>query len=98
MHVGDLCGMMGIDHTRERTPMNTQDFSVLNLKKAAYSVNETLEILSLGRTSLYRLVKSGDLAPAKFGKKTLFYASDLAEFLFKLRQSSCNSARRTPQR
>jgi hypothetical protein len=58
------------------------------LTKAAYSVNETLEILSLGRTSLYRAVKSGDLTPAKFGKKTLFLAPNLASFLSKLHEAA----------
>jgi hypothetical protein len=33
------------------------------LLKAAYSVNETLALLSLGRTSLYQLVK--DAAPLR---------------------------------
>jgi excisionase family DNA binding protein len=55
------------------------------LLKAAYSVNETLAMLSIGRTSLYALVKSGELPAVKLGKKTLFYASDLAGLLAKLR-------------
>jgi excisionase family DNA binding protein len=55
------------------------------LVKAAYSVNETLSMLSIGRTSLYSLVKSGELPAVKLGKKTLFYASDLAGLLTKLR-------------
>jgi excisionase family DNA binding protein len=55
------------------------------LLKAAYSVNETLNVLSIGRTALYGLVKNGKLKPAKLGKKTLFYAADLAQFLDRLR-------------
>jgi Helix-turn-helix domain len=55
------------------------------LLKAAYSVNETLALLSLGRTSLYQLVKDGELVPTKFGKKTLFAAPDLAALLNKRR-------------
>jgi len=55
------------------------------LYKAAYSVNETLAMLSIGRTQLYSLVKSGELPVVKLGKKTLFYASDLAVLLTKLR-------------
>jgi excisionase family DNA binding protein len=55
------------------------------LLKAAYSVNETLNLLSVGRTSLYGLVKNGKLRPTKLGKKTLFYAADLAQFLDRLR-------------
>jgi excisionase family DNA binding protein len=56
--------------------------------KAAYSVTETLELLSLGRTSLYALVHAGELRAVKFGRKTLFYASDLAVFLSRLREAS----------
>jgi excisionase family DNA binding protein len=50
-----------------------------------YGVNETLTLLSIGRTSLYALIKQGDLKPVKLGRKTLFCASDLAVFLDKLR-------------
>jgi predicted DNA-binding transcriptional regulator AlpA len=58
------------------------------LLKATYDVNETLIQLSLGRTSLYELVKRGELKPIKFGKKTLFTAPDIAELLNKRRQAS----------
>ena len=60
--------------------------SEYGLVKALYGVNETMALLSIGRTSLYELVKRGELKPAKLGKKTLFYASDLAALLAKLRQ------------
>ena len=62
--------------------MDAQQFG---LTKAAYSVNETLALLSIGRTSLYRLVQQGDLPVAKLGKKTLFTAPDLARLLVRLR-------------
>lgn len=52
-----------------------------NLQKAAYSVYETLDILPIGRTSLYAAVKDGRLKATKFGTKTLFLAPDLASFL-----------------
>jgi excisionase family DNA binding protein len=64
--------------------MNPQDYG---LTKAVYSVNETLTVLSIGRTSLYKLVQRGDLKPAKLGRKTLFYAADLAALLSSLRRS-----------
>jgi hypothetical protein len=48
--------------------------NVYGFDKACYSVNQTLNILSIGRTSLYALVKRGDLTPLKIGKKTLFTA------------------------
>jgi excisionase family DNA binding protein len=56
------------------------------LTKAAYTVSGTLNLLSIGRTSLYAAVKQGDLHPVKFGRKTLFYATDLAAFLKMLKE------------
>jgi Helix-turn-helix domain len=39
-----------------------------------------------GGTTLYALIKRGDLKPFKLGRKTLFCASDLAAFLDRLRE------------
>jgi excisionase family DNA binding protein len=64
------------------------DPRAFGLAKAAYSVGETLDLLSIGRTSLYAAIKRGDLKCVKFGKKTLFYAADLASFLTRLRRMS----------
>jgi excisionase family DNA binding protein len=64
------------------------DAQAFGLAKAAYSVNETLALLSIGRTSLYRLVQKGDLPVAKLGKKTLITAPDIAKLLTKLRSGS----------
>lgn len=58
-----------------------QDF---NLTKPAYSVNELLDVLPMGRTKLYSAIKGGDLKPTKFGKSTWFLAKDVAAFLAKL--------------
>jgi len=62
--------------------LHPQDFG---LTRAAYSVNETLALLSIGRTSLYQEVGAGNLKPTKYGSKTLFLAPDLADFLNRLR-------------
>lgn len=64
------------------------DPSALGFTKVAYAVDETLELLSIGRTALYAAIKRGDLKRVKFGKKTLFYAADLAAFLARLRHQS----------
>jgi hypothetical protein len=64
------------------------DPRVFGFFKLAYNVHETIDLLSIGRTSLYAAVKRGDLKPVKFGKKTLFYAVDLAAFLMKLQEAS----------
>ena len=61
--------------------MQNQNF---NLTKPAYSVNDMLELLPLGRTRLYAAIKSGDLKATKFGKSTWFFAKDVADFLSKL--------------
>jgi excisionase family DNA binding protein len=61
------------------------DPRALGFVKAAYGVKETLDLLSVGRTSLYAAVKRGELTPVKLGKKTLFYAVDLAAFLTSLK-------------
>jgi len=66
----------------------SSDPRAFGLVKAAYSVNETLDLLSIGRTSLYAAVNRGELNPVKFGKKTLFYAADLAAFLAKLLEAA----------
>ena len=58
------------------------------LFKAAYTVEEVLDVLSIGRTSLYKLVDAGHLHPVKLGKKTLILADDLARFLIRLRQAN----------
>jgi hypothetical protein len=69
------------------------DPHAFGLGKAAYAVGETLSLLSIGRTSLYAAVKRGDLKRVKLGKKTLFYAADLAAFLTKLRRLSEGNVR-----
>jgi hypothetical protein len=66
------------DKDASDNPIDPRAFGLL---KAAYGVGETLELLSIGRTSLYEAIKRGDLKRVKFGKKTLFYAIDLALFL-----------------
>ena len=63
------------------------DPRAFGLVKAAYSVRETLDLLSIGRTSLYAAVKRGELNPIKFRRKTLFLAADLAALLARLSQS-----------
>jgi excisionase family DNA binding protein len=71
--------------TTSADPINPRAFG---LTKAAYAVGETLDLLSIGRTSLYAAIKRGELKHVKFGKKTLFYAVDLAAFLVKLQRLS----------
>jgi len=55
----------------------TVDPRAFGLTKAAYALGEALDLLSVGRTSLYAAVKRGDLKRIKFGRKTLFFAPTL---------------------
>ena len=76
---------VGNDKDTTGDPIDPRAFG---LAKVAYAVGETLDLLSIGRTALYAAIKRGDLKRVKFGKKTLFYAADLAAFLARLRRSS----------
>src|SRR5215467_11491720 len=71
------------------------DPHTFGLVKVAYGVRETIEVLNIGRTSVYAAVRRGELTPVKFGKKTLFYAIDLAAFLTRLKEAAATS--RAPQ-
>jgi excisionase family DNA binding protein len=61
------------------------------LFKAVYGIREAVDALSIGRTSLYSAINRGELRAVKFGKKTLFYAADLAIFLAKLKSGELRS-------
>ena len=80
-----------LTNTTSTDPIDPRAFG---LTKAAYAVGETLDLLSIGRTSLYAAVKRGDLKHVKFGKKTLFYAADIAAFLVLLRRSNEDDVQR----
>jgi hypothetical protein len=69
--------------------MTPQDF---NLSRPAYSVNDLLSMLPMGRTGLYAAIKSGSLKATKHGKSTWFLAPDVAAFLNSLRARSAGEA------
>jgi hypothetical protein len=92
-HVSTNKTVSSVDHDKS-TEADPIDPSALGFTKVAYAVDETLELLSIGRTALYAAVKRGDLIRVKFGKKTLFYAVDLAAFLARLRHPSVSDESR----
>jgi excisionase family DNA binding protein len=70
------------------TKSSVQSFNdprTFGLLKVAYSVKETISLLSIGRTTFYELVDRGDLKITKLGRKSLVYAIDLAALLTQLR-------------
>ncbi len=52
----------------------------------AITVAEAVRILSIGRTTLYGLIKDGEIRATKLGRKTLFLAKDIDAFLDRLQQ------------
>ena len=86
-HVSTNNAVSRVDNDKD-TGVDPTAPSALGFRKVVYAVDETLELLSIGRTALYAAVKRGDLKRVKFGKKTLFYAADLAAFLARLRHLS----------
>lgn len=64
--------------------MNTsvqQDTSTVAPEQRAFSVEEVAEMLGIGRTAVYRLIKSGELGSRKVGGSRRIFLSDLEEYL-----------------
>ena len=70
--------------SRPDTAAGLLDPRSFGLSKAAYSVNEAMLVLSMGRSSLYKAISEGRLRPVKNGKQTLFLSRDLCAFLTSL--------------
>ncbi len=50
-------------------------------EKRLFTVPETREYLSIGHTTLYKLVKNGVITPIKIGKATRFDRQTLDDFI-----------------
>lgn len=58
------------------------------MSKLAYSVSEIKKELSIGHTTLYELIKSGQLKSHKIGSRTIFKAESVREFLNSIQEAS----------
>lgn len=47
----------------------------------AYSVKDAVQVSSIGRTTLYSLISSGEIETVKIGKRRLVNAASLARFV-----------------
>ncbi|MGB5756661.1 MAG: helix-turn-helix domain-containing protein [Acidimicrobiales bacterium] len=52
-----------------------------SVEKLAYSVNETAELLSVGRDSIYELLHTKRLRSLKVGSRRLITRADIESFL-----------------
>lgn len=53
----------------------------MRLNRRAYKINEVAESLSLSRTTIYKLIKRGDLKRIKLGASTLIAADSIDSLL-----------------
>ena len=49
--------------------------------KLAYSVNEAMQAIGVGRTKLYAEINAGKIKTRKLGTKTIIAAKDLNEYI-----------------
>ncbi len=78
-------------HGQDRGSAQFIDPRSFGLFKAAYSVKETLDLLSIGRTKFYELVDQGDLKISKLGTKSLVYVTDIVALLARLRGTTAEN-------
>lgn len=53
----------------------------MNLPRMTYRIDEVAELTGLGRTTIFALLKQGDLRRVKIGARTLILASDVDALL-----------------
>lgn len=51
------------------------------MQKQAYTVNEAIQEIGIGRSKLYSEIKDGKITPRKIGRKTIFLAKDIEDYL-----------------
>lgn len=51
------------------------------MEQFAYSINQTAQVLSLGRTSIYTLIGDGRLEVIKLGRRTLVKADSIRRLI-----------------
>lgn len=57
------------------------------MRPMAYSVSDVVEMVGIGRTKFYDLVKSGEIKTRKVGNRTIVLAIDLEAWLATLPSS-----------
>ncbi|MEO6093439.1 MAG: helix-turn-helix domain-containing protein [Novosphingobium sp.] len=55
--------------------------AVTSPRPLAYSIRDAVQVSSIGRTTLYGLISSGEIETVKIGKRRLVKAESLARFI-----------------
>ena len=61
--------------------MHPHEMEHMTDEKRAFSVDEVAEMLDIGRTAVYRLIKSDELGSQKIGGSRRIFLSDLEDYL-----------------
>ncbi len=64
--------------------MNTKKFTGAQVDRIAVCVEEAAEMLGLGRSTVFELLKDGSLVSVKVGKRRLIPVRELSAFLERL--------------
>lgn len=59
-------------------------------QQLSYTVKQAVAVLGIGRTSIYELIKTGDLTPIKLRQRTLLLHDDLVAMLERLNPANSN--------
>lgn len=62
-------------------------------ERLAVSVNTACDLLGISRTTLYQLVKGGDLSIKKIGRRSVLLTADLSAFVEQLSTSEKEEGR-----
>ena len=54
------------------------------MTKSAYTINEAINEIGIGRTKLYAEIKAGKIEIRKIGRKSIILASELQRYLTEL--------------
>jgi excisionase family DNA binding protein len=68
-------------------PTPTPPIVAAPISKILFSVEDAAIALSMGRTSIFALIRSGDIHAVKIGKRRLVAASELEAFALRLQEA-----------
>jgi len=63
----------------------------MELERLSYRPERAMQILDIGRTTMYALLRSGEIESIKVGRARIIPASALQEFIERKRQEQLNA-------